>query len=71
MKLYLKKLSFVFLALTLLFGACDDDESITITSPEAAFVLQQPGISNIFLNFGLPTNPALNVTWKDDLTGSS
>jgi len=71
MKLYLKKLSFAFLALTLLFGACDDDESITITSPEAAFVLQQPGISNIFLNFGLPTNPALNVTWKDDLTGSS
>lgn len=71
MKLYLKKLSFVFLALTLLLGACDDDESITVITPEAAFVLQQPGISNIFLNFGLPTNPAMNITWTDDLTGSA
>tara|TARA_R110001632_G_scaffold2297_15_gene10124 strand:+ start:1967 stop:3430 length:1464 start_codon:yes stop_codon:yes gene_type:complete len=71
MKLYIKKLSFVFLALTLLLGACEDEESITVITPEAAFVLQQPGISNIFLNFGLLTNPAMNITWKDDLTGSS
>lgn len=68
---YLRKLSFVFLALTLLMGACDDDEQLTIIEPEAAFVLQQPGISNVFLNFSLPNNAALTMTWNDDLTGSN
>lgn len=68
---YLKKLSFVFLALTLIFGACEDDEFLTITPPEAVFKLQQPGISNVFLNFSLPDNPALTLTWNDDVTGSN
>ncbi len=68
---YLKKLSFVFLALTLVFGACEDDTFLTITPPEAAFQLQQPGISNVFLNFSLPDNPALTLSWNDDVTGSS
>ena len=68
---YLKKLSFVFLALTLFMSACDDDEQLTIIEPDAAFVLQQPGISNVFLNFSLPDNSALTLTWNDDLTGSS
>ena len=68
---YLNKLSVVFLALTLIFGACEDDEILTITEPEAAFVLQQPAISNVFLNFGLPNNPAFTIGWNDDITGAS
>lgn len=71
MKLYLKKISYIFLALTLFLGACEDEESLTVIEPDAVFVLQQPGISNIFLNFGLPNNPAMNITWQDDLTGSA
>lgn len=68
---YLRKLSFVFLALTLLFGACEEDEFLTITPPDAVFQLQQPGISNVFLNFSLPDNSALTMTWNDDVTGAS
>lgn len=68
---YLSKLTYIFLAFTLLLGSCDDDEILTITAPEAVFELQQPGISNVFLNFSLPDNPALTLTWNDDVTGSS
>jgi hypothetical protein len=68
---YLKKLSFAFLALTLIFGACEDDEILTITEPDPAFVLQQPAISNVFLNFGLPNNAAFTLGWNDDVTGAS
>lgn len=72
MKKYINKLSFLFLSITLLFGACDVEESLTITSPDPAFVLNTPGISNVFLNFSLPDNPAFTISWNDQLsTGSN
>ena len=71
MNLYIKKLSFLLLSLAFVFTACETEESIEITSPEPALVLQQPGISNVFLNFGIPDNPALTMSWNDNLTSSS
>ncbi len=70
MKLYLKKLSFFFLSLVLLLGSCDVEESLTITTPEAAFKLNTPGITNVFLNFSLPDNPAFTISWADQINGS-
>ena len=71
MKLYTNKIVFLFLSLTLLLGACDVEESIDITSPDPAFVLQEPGISSVFLNFSIPNNPAITLTWVDEITGSN
>jgi hypothetical protein len=71
MKNYIKKLSYLFLSLTLLLGACEVEESLTLTSPDAAFMLNTPGISAVFLNFALPNNPAFTVTWKDELSSGS
>jgi hypothetical protein len=72
MKNYIKKLSYLFLSLTLLLGACEVEESLTLTSPDAAFVLNTPGISTIFLNFALPENPAFTINWKDEVnTGAT
>jgi flavin-binding protein dodecin len=71
MKLYLKRFSFLLLSLVLLLGACETEESLTITTPEPAFMLEDPGISSIFLNYAVPANTAFTVVWKDDLTGSS
>jgi hypothetical protein len=71
MKLYLKRFSFLLLSLTLLLGSCETEESLTITTPDAAFVLEEPGISSIFLNYALPTNTAFTVVWKDEVTGSA
>ena len=71
MNIYIKKLSFLLLALNMVFFACETEESIEITSQEPALVLQEPGISNVFLNFGTPTNSAITVTWNDNLTEST
>ena len=71
MKLYLNKLSYLVLTVTLVFMACETEEFIEITSPEPALVLQEPGISGVFLNFSLPANNAFTISWNDDLTGSS
>ncbi len=71
MKIFLKKISFLFVLLVLGFTSCETEETLEITSPDPAFVLQQPGISTVFLNFGTPTNPALTMTWNDEVTGSS
>ncbi len=71
MNLYIKKLGFLLLSLAFVFTACETEESIEITSPEPAFVLQQPGISNVFLNFGTPSNAAITMSWNDGVTGSS
>ncbi|TVZ57907.1 SusE-like outer membrane protein [Flavobacteriaceae bacterium MAR_2010_105] len=71
MKLFLNKLSYLLLAVTLVFTACETEETFEITSPEPALVLQEPGISSVFLNFGTPTNSAFTISWNDDLTGST
>ncbi len=71
MKYKLTKISGLILGLFLVFTACETEESLNITSPDPAFVLQEPGISNIFLNFALQDNPAFLITWIDDVTGAT
>ncbi|WP_282123634.1 SusE domain-containing protein [Algibacter mikhailovii] len=68
MNTFIKKLSFLFLSLALVFTACENEETLNLTSPDPALTLQQPGISTVFLNFSLPDNPAFTITWNDDLT---
>ncbi|PWG04980.1 SusE domain-containing protein [Polaribacter aquimarinus] len=67
MKIYLKRFSFLLLSLTLLLGACETEESFTITSPDPEFKLNTPGISSVFLNFSLPDNPAFTISWDDQI----
>lgn len=69
MKKYLNKLSFLLLSFVFIFTACEMEETLVITSPDPAFVLQQPGISTVFLNFALPENPAFTISWNDEITG--
>lgn len=72
MKLYIKKISSILLLFFIFsLNSCDDEKSLVITQPDAEFVLKTPEINSVYLNFGIPQNPALTVTWKDDLTGSS
>lgn len=71
MKNYIKKLSYLLLSFTLILGSCEVEESLTLTSPEAAFTLDTPGISTVFLNFALPNNPAFTISWKDQLSSGS
>lgn len=70
MNLYIKKISFVLLSFAFIFTACETEESLTITTPEAKFVLNTPGISTVFLNFALPDNPAFTISWNDEITGN-
>ena len=70
MKKYLKRVSYLLLSLTLLLGACEVEDSLTLTSPDAAFTLDTPGISSVYLNFALPTNPAFTISWQDELNVS-
>ena len=55
----------------LIFTACETEDSLEITNPEAELRLLEPGVSNINLNFGLPDNPALTLVWNDQLTSGS
>lgn len=71
MKYNITKISGFILSLFLVFTACETEESLNITSPDAAFELQEPGISNVFLNFGIPDNNAFTISWNDEVTGSS
>ncbi|WP_334058592.1 SusE domain-containing protein [Polaribacter sp. P097] len=71
MKKYLKRVSYLLLSLTLLLGSCEVEDSLTLTSPEAAFTLDTPGISSVFLNFALPSNPAFTISWQDELKAGS
>ena len=72
MKAYIKKIScLLLLSLAFTFIGCESEESLEIQSPEAKFELKQPGINSVYLNFGLPQNAALTLTWDDDITGSS
>jgi hypothetical protein len=72
MKKYFKKISYLILSLTLVLGACDVEESLTIVTPDPEFVLNTPGISTIFLNFEVPDNPAFTINWVDEInTGAT
>ncbi len=54
-----------------MFTACETKESLNITSPDPGFLLQEPGISNIFLNSTLLDNPAFTISWNDEITGAT
>jgi hypothetical protein len=72
MKLTIKKISSILLlTLFFVFNSCEDEQSLVITTPDAEFVLQEPAINSVYLNFALPQNPALTATWIDDVTTSS
>lgn len=71
MKKYLKRASYLLLSLSLLLGSCEVEDSLTLTSPDVAFTLDTPGISSVYLNFALPTNPAFTISWKDELNAGS
>jgi hypothetical protein len=64
----INKISALILSLFLVFVACETEESIDITSPDASFKLLEPQISNINLNYNLPDNEAFTVVWNDQLT---
>lgn len=68
---YINKLTSFFLIFAVLFVACEEEETLIITQPDAVFELQQPGISNVVLNFGLANNAAFTISWNDPVTGSS
>lgn len=71
MKNYIKKISYLLLSFTLLLGSCEVEESLNITSPDAEFTLNTPGISTVFLNFALPNNPAFTISWNDELNSGT
>jgi len=64
----INKISALLLSFFLVFAACETEESIEITMPEASFKLLQPVISNINLNYNLPENEAFTIVWNDQLT---
>ncbi|MGC1472861.1 MAG: SusE domain-containing protein [Psychroserpens sp.] len=66
----INKISAALLSFFLVFAACETEESIEITQPEASFTLLQPSISNINLNYNLPNNEAFTIVWNDQLTSS-
>ena len=68
---YINNLSCLLFIFALLFVSCETEETLEIIEPEAVFELQEPGISNILLNFGLQNNAAFTVSWNDEVTGSS
>ncbi|WP_460217742.1 SusE domain-containing protein [Psychroserpens sp. MEBiC05023] len=64
----INKISAFILSLFLVLVACETEESIDITSPEASFTLLEPSISNINLNYNLPDNEAFTIVWNDQLS---
>lgn len=64
----INKISALILSLFLVFVACETEESIDITSPDASFRLLEPAISNINLNYNFPDNEAFTIVWNDQLT---
>ena len=67
----INKISALILSLFLVFMACETEESITITSPDASFTLLEPSISNINLNYNFPDNEAFTIVWNDQITSGS
>lgn len=59
------------LALTLLLGACEEEDNFKITSADPAFVINTPSINNILLNFALPDNPAFTISWIDEINSGA
>lgn len=70
MKQFFNKISLVFISMMLVFSSCDVETSLEVTSPDPSFVLDTPGITSVFLNFSLPDNPAITISWKDQINGS-
>lgn len=66
----LKFLSFFF-SLAIFLVACEQNDDIDITTPDPELRLETPTANTVVLNFGLPDNPALSVTWTDNVTSSS
>ena len=72
MKNHIKKISSILLlSFIFILNSCDKEDNLKITSPDAEFKIVDPEINSVFLNFGLPQNPAFTVVWEDDLTASS
>ena len=67
----INKISALILSFFLVFMACETEESITITTPEASFTLLEPSISNINLNYNFPDNEAFTIVWNDQITSGS
>ena len=67
----INKISVLILSFFLVFMACETEESITITTPEASFTLLEPSISNINLNYNFPDNEAFTIVWNDQITSGS
>ena len=62
MKIHIKKISSILLlSLMFVLNSCGSDDNLKVTSPDAEFKLTEPEINSVFLNFGLPQNPALTV----------
>ncbi|WP_400076421.1 SusE domain-containing protein [Winogradskyella sp. R77965] len=66
----INKISAFILSLFLVLVACETEESIDITMPDASFKLLEPAISNINLNYNLPNNEAFTIVWNDQLSSS-
>ncbi len=64
----INKISALILSFFLAFMACETEESITITTPDASFTLLEPSISNINLNYNFPDNEAFTIVWNDQIT---
>ncbi|WP_442266546.1 SusE domain-containing protein [Tenacibaculum sp. ZS6-P6] len=72
MKSIINKIFFAVVASAmLLLTSCESEDNINITTPDPTFELDTPGISNVFLNYSLPDNPAFTITWKDDVTSAT
>lgn len=69
----MKLFKIIFLSLFLVFitNSCDKNENFSISEPVNSFKLNEPAISNVFLNYTLPQNPAFTINWSDDVTGAS
>jgi len=64
----INKITTLILSLFLVFTACDTDDGLVLTEPDASFKLLEPTASNINLNYNLPNNPAFTIVWEDQLS---
>ncbi|WP_299674562.1 SusE domain-containing protein [uncultured Tenacibaculum sp.] len=72
MKSIINKIFFTVVASAmLLLTSCESEDNINITTPDPTFELDIPGISNVFLNYSLPDNPAFTITWNDGVTSAT